>query len=222
MKQSIIQKVLDDVLRTPSPENCQPWYIEVHGNVLKTFHKSNYAKLATFPDDLSVLGAGMIAEKPSHYIRSRLWQLSYWLDWFPEILQKLESRFFDDSAELTPRSFEDGAGIGCITVFSNDSTDLVDAGSLVLRMWLMLNLEGYGFHPMENLPSIIYPKYFGYFDLPENLKYLIDGGYDILQDMFGYSNDEVPIFCFRTGRPLSDYPLNARTLRRKQNYKFVQ
>jgi len=351
-----IQRILPAVLRTPSPENSQPWEIVVEGNILLVYHVAARAKLATFPDDLCVLGAGMMAEgielaattegmsaqitflldertderpwlraeltrtgvaadplaaalllrhtdrrryaggtlrdpvfreleaqarlsagarlyltdrypaayqqqvaaadaasfawpemradlnrwlrftersiqrtqdgipwrgllrNPEtwwHYLQSRLWWLETRLDWFPEWLLRLEQRVFDDSGELTPKSFSDGAGIGCVTTVSGQTADLVAAGRLALRVWLLLNLRGFSFQPMTNLTSIVYPQWLGHWRLPANLAPAVANAYAVLQQTFGYSRRETPIFTFRTGLPPAPYPANARTRRRR-------
>ncbi|OQY54817.1 MAG: hypothetical protein DRR08_16695 [Candidatus Parabeggiatoa sp. nov. 2] len=351
-----IDRIVQAILQTPTPENSQPWKIVVRENVLEVFHSYERAKLATFPDDLSVLGIGMIAEtielagsteglearftflleersdehpwlraelntvdnlspaplaqalflrhsdrryyaggsvddpvfqevrqeaaaiqganlyftekypdeylqllknadqialkwpefcedmtrwvrftdkeiektrdgmswrsflrkNPNwlYYLRSRLWWLATRLGWFPPSLQKLESYIFDDSSEPSPSSYDDGAGIGCITTLSASVEDLVASGRLVLRLWLLLNLRGYGFQPITNLPAIIYPQRLGTFNLPNSLNDLVANGYETLQQVFGFSEPELPIFCFRTGRAMGEYPAIARTLRR--------
>ena len=356
-----IDRIVQAVLQVPSPENSQPWKIKVGENVLELFHSSERAKIATFPDDLSVLGIGMIAEtlklacsreglearltflleersdehpwlraelhtvdnispdplaqalllrhcdrryyaggslddpvfqevrqeakaiqganlyftdqypneylqllknadqiamewqeysddmakwlrftdkeiestrdgmswrtllrgNPNwrYYLRSRLWWLATRFDWFPQSLQKIDS-YFDDSWELSPSSYDDGAGIGCITTRSASVEDLVASGRLVIRLWLLLNLRGYGFQPLTNLPAIIYPQRLGTFKLPNHLNYLVANGYETLQQLFGFSEPELPIFCFRTGRAKGEYPAIARTLRRTDHVSY--
>ncbi len=351
-------QITQALLQVPTPENSQPWKIVTYTDKLEIFHQSKRAKLATFPDDLSVLGIGMLAEtlslscsvigvkadihydlkgrsdeKPwltanlsianaqissdplakglflrhsdrrkyiggslndavfselqqkmldkspaklyfidqypkdylnllknadlsvmlwdemrkdmglwvrftdkqvastqdgmpwrsllrnkenwQHYVQSRAWWLSTKLDWFPEWLINLQSKFFDDSGDLTPAHFDDGAGLGCITVKSGYPNDLVEAGRLVLRTWLLLNLRGYGVQPLTNLVSITYPRQLGTFDLPKPLRYLVKDDYAILQNTYGFSENELPIFCFRTGLSMGSYPENAKTLRRE-------
>jgi len=149
-----------------------------------------------------------------HYIQSRFWWLSTWLDWFPAWLMQLQGKFFDDSGELTPMSFNDGAGLGCVTVDSESKEDLVASGRVIMKIWLALNKNGYGFQPMTNLPSITYPRQLGAFDLPPSIRHLVTDDYAILQRTYGFANGELPVFCFRTGLAASEYPTNARTLRR--------
>jgi len=346
------------VLQVPSAENCQPWQIVIDKNVIEIFHLSQRAKLATYPDDVSVLGLGMIAEtidlvckneglearktfflenrsdhfpwlkaeihekktvpdplvkaiflrhtdrrwynggslndpvfqeacdeavkfsevslyftnhypekylkllssadeivmnweKLRHdlmqwarftdkdikrtrdgmtwrsflrgkenwlyYLRSRIWHLAARLDYFPAFLQALETRFFDDSAELSPTSYDDGAGIGCITVNSDRTDDLVAAGRLMLRIWLLFNQNKYGFQPLTNLSITVYALSCGKFKLPENLSHLMDKGYETLQEMFGFPNKELPVICFRTGLSMGDYLPKTRSLRREEH-----
>ncbi|MBF0280710.1 MAG: hypothetical protein HQM13_23150 [SAR324 cluster bacterium] len=356
-----ISRVVKAMLQTPTPENSQPWTIVACDHILEIFHSSERAKLATFPDDLSVFGIGMLVEtlelvcsnegleaqttlllenrsdeapwlrveltpverRPDplgqaiflrhtdrrhyaagslndpifqnvrregkasqgsnlyfineypdeylqllrnadqkvmewdelrhdlmnwtrftnkaiaetkdgmpwrsflresenwvYYLRSRVWWLATCLDWFPDWLQRLETRFFDDSSELSPLSYDDGAGIGCITTMSASEEDLVASGRLTLRIWLLLNMNGYGFQPLSNLSSTIYPLQTGRLNLPKHLAHLVENGYEILQRVFGFSKQETPIFCFRTGVAKGEYPENARSLRRVNEMTF--
>jgi hypothetical protein len=359
-----IARIVKAVLQVPTPENSQPWKIVVSKNELTFFHASERAKLATFPDDTSVLGLGIIAEslelacsmeglqvqityflenrsdehpwlkaelypatEPTvdqlaqaifirhsdrrhyaggslndpvfqkvheeakanqganlyfidkyppkflelmqnadrivmeweelrqdltgwvrftdreiaetrdgmpwrsiirgtenwlYYLRSRFWWLATRLDWFPASLQKLETRLFDDSAELSPLNYDDGAGIGCITTVSASAEDLIASGRLSLRIWLLLNLNGYGFQPLTNLPALIYPLHLGNLDIPNHLTALVENGYETLQQIFGFPEPELPIFCFRTGLAMGEYPVNARTLRRTEHVNYVE
>jgi hypothetical protein len=134
----------------------------------------------------------------------------------------LETRLFDDSAELSPLNYDDGAGIGCITTVSASAEDLIASGRLSLRIWLLLNLNGYGFQPLTNLPALIYPLHLGNLDIPNHLTALVENGYETLQQIFGFPEPELPIFCFRTGLAMGEYPVNARTLRRTEHVNYVE
>ncbi len=350
-----ISHVAQAMLQIPTPENSQPWKIVICDNVLEVFHSSKRAKLATFPDDLSIFGIGTLLEtlelvcsaegleaqttlllenrsdespwlraklypaerlpdplaqavflrhtdrrkyaggtlddpifQEAHreanaisganlyfideypdeylqllqnadqkvmewdelrcdlmrwtrftdkeiattrdgmqwrsflrgsenwiyYLRSRIWWLAATFDWFPEWLHNLETAFFDDSSELSPSSYDDGAGIGCITTQSASMEDLITSGRLSLRIWLLFNLNDYGFQPLTNLSSTIYPLQTGGLNLPKYLTHLVENGYETLQQVFGFSKQEIPIFCFRVGIVSGEYPANTRSLRR--------
>jgi hypothetical protein len=356
-----IDRIAKAVLQVPSAENCQPWQIVIDKNVIEILHLSQRARLATYPDDVSVLGLGMIAEtidlvckdeglearktfflenrsdhspwlkadihgmetvpdplvnaiflrhtdrrqynggslddpvfqkacneaakfseanlyfanqypekylkllsnadeivmnweKLRHdlmqwarftdrdikrtrdgmtwrsflrgeenwiyYLRSRVWRLAARLDYFPAFLQALETRFFDDSAELSPTSYDDGAGIGCITVGSDRTDALLVAGRLMLRIWLLFNLNKYGFQPLTNLSITVYALRCGNFKLPEELSHLMENGYETLQEVFGFSNGELPVICFRTGLSVGDYPSKTWSLRREEHIRY--
>lgn len=358
---SKLKRIATAAMRIPTPENSQPWEINVQGNVFEIFHSAARAKLAEFPDDLSVFGIGLLAEalelaagiegvevefdyllehrsdaapwlraefslssrssdplahalslrhtdrrifeggslgdpvfdRIRHeaslcasaklyftdsypeaylqaireadqiimewdeyrhdltkwvrftdkeierkrdgmpwrsllrkkenlvaYMRSRVWWLATLMDWYPVFMQKMETLLFDDSAELSPLTFTDGAGIGCITVMSNQPIDLIAAGRLTLRTWLLLNQQEYGFHPITNLPGTVYPLRFGTLRLPPQLSHLLINGYGIMQQVYGFSNQETPIFSFRVGKANGSYPSKARTLRRNDNIYF--
>ncbi|MGK5094295.1 hypothetical protein WDW89_20050 [Deltaproteobacteria bacterium TL4] len=355
-----INRVAQAILRTPSPENCQPWEIVIHDNLLEVFHLSERSKLGLLPDYMSLLGLGMVAEGISlassaeglqsqityclenrsasspwlraefhpteisadplshglllrhtdrrrycggslkepvfqevtqeakvfqnvnlyltkhypedymqllrnanqiimqwselrndfnkwtrftdkqieqtrdgmnwrsflrgtenwiYYLRSRIWWLAVLLDWFPAWLMRLETLLFDDSGELSPSSYEDGAGIGCITTKSDKAEDLVEAGRLALRIWLRLNLKGYGFQPICNLASPIYSQRIGKPYMPGHLIPLVNGGYETLQKMFIFPDNEVPFFYFRTGISPGKYPDNTVSLRRIEHIR---
>lgn len=354
-----LQRIISATRRTPTPENSQPWRIIVDDHQLLFFHDSARAKLATFPDDLSVMGVGMLQEAvrlaasrermavhfqtqltarddhtpwlvatlqadadtppdpladalelrhtdrrryaggsrhdpifaqltemsttlagtaiycidhyPAdyrqllqqadqsvmawdemrhdmgrwvrfthratqrsrdgmpwqsllrgeqrwwHYLQTRLWWLATRIDWFPESLMALEQKLFDDSGQLTPSDFSDGAALGCVTVNSDTPEALVTAGRFVMRLWLLLNQQGYALQPLTNLVSITYPRQLGTFDLPPEVRHLVSNDYAILQQTYGFGDGELPIFTFRTGLAASPYPNHARTLRLEQN-----
>lgn len=149
-----------------------------------------------------------------YYMRSRIWWLSARLDWFPSWLMKLETIFFDDSGR-SPSRYDDGAGIGCITVTSETMENLAESGRLALRIWLLLNLRGYSFQPMCNLGESVYSQRVGKPYLPGHMSHLLANGYETLQRIFSFSDNELPLFFFRTGLPMCEYPENARALRRK-------
>lgn len=350
------------MLQAPSPENSQPWKIMAQGNVLEVFHSSERAKLANYPDDLSILGLGMLSEsmdlacsvqglnahktyfleersdnspwlkaafEPAKttpdplakgifirhtdrrrftggslddqvyedaqkeastiqganlyltnnypdeylkllrdadeaalnwtemrhdlmrwtrftdreiertrdgmswrsylrgpetfldYLRSRGWQLANCLDWFPAWLQKLETRLFDDANELSPLSYDDCAGLGCITTRSNAPEDLVEAGHLAIRVWFALNISGYGLQPLCNLPATIYPERLGVFKLPDHVA-LTPKAYEIMKSVYRFPDSELPIFSFRSGRAQGEYSAKAKSLRRRDCYIRVQ
>ncbi len=357
-----IARITQAILQAPNPENSQPWSIVISGQRLEIFHSSVRAKLATFPDDLSIVGLGMVAESLElacsaeglkaevnlalenrgddkawltaelsedarvskdllaesllsrhtdrrryaggclqdevfqkvkqqaeaqsqnnlyfidqypesylkalknadisvlewpelfhdlsqwlrftdksilstrdgmpwqsllrgknnwvYYLRSRLWWLSMQFPWLPTWLQSLEAQLFDDSSELTPVSYDDIAAIGCITTVSSSEEDLLNAGRLALRVWLSFNAQGYGFQPMTNLSSIVYPQHLNNFKLPDHLNPLVENSFEILQQTFQFPKSETPIFCFRTGIASAPYPKNARTLRRNDHVTY--
>lgn len=356
-----IKRIMQAILRTPSPENCQPWKIIVRDNVVEIFHLSERAKLGRLHDYMSLVGLGMVAEglnlacsaeglqsritcflenrsdnspwlraelsdtqMPAdplvkglllrhtdrrryaggslndpvfqdlrqevkeiegvnlyftdkypeeylrllqnanqiimrwgelrqdfnkwtrftdkeiwqnrdgmnwrsflrgpenliYYLRSRIWWLAVRLDCFPAWLMRLETLFFDDSGDLSPSSYDDGAGIGCIATKSWNAEDLVASGRLALRIWLLLNLRGYGFQPLCNLASPVYSERIGQPYLPRDLVPLLAGGYETLQCMFGFPDHEVPFFYFRTGLATGKYPDNTMSLRRIEHIRI--
>lgn len=346
--------MIPQILQVPSASNCQPWHIVRKENILEIYHISERAKFATFPDDLSVFGLGMLVEslclacstenlapqlsffledrsdehpwlraelrevncspdplaeallyrhtdrrhydggslddpvfeevrrevaafqganlyftdeypdeyvkllhygdqvytdwqelrgkfnkwmrfteaeikrtrdgqpwrsslggpeKWYHYFLSRIWWLQHHLDWFPTWLEWVDRLIQGGNGGLTP-IYDDGAGIGCITVSTPAAKDVVAAGQLSQRIWLLLNLRGYSFQPMTNLTSVVYPLSLGTLELPPELASLLTDSHTILRKVFNFSEQELPIFCFRTGLPIGEYPANARSLRR--------
>nr|VFJ96143.1 MAG: hypothetical protein BECKLFY1418A_GA0070994_10565 [Candidatus Kentron sp. LFY] len=156
-----------------------------------------------------------------YYLRSRIWWLATRLNWFPAWLQRFETLFFDDSAELSPLTYDDGAGIGCVTTASDAPKDLVSSGRLAMRLWLLFNLSGYGFQPITNLSGMIYRLRTGAFILPVSLRHFVANGYEILQGLFGFPLQELPMFTFRTGLATGEYPDNSRQLRRTDHICYT-
>ncbi|MDD5033378.1 MAG: hypothetical protein PHE55_01355 [Methylococcaceae bacterium] len=360
--QTAIARMLPAILRLPNPENSQPWDIVVRGHCLEVFHTSERDRLGPSPDDLCVLGLGMIAEAISlaasteglsvrlsyflegrcdrepwlraeleatgcradplaaaltvrlsdrrryaggsladpvfreveqeestaegvnlhltdrypaeflaqveaadrlifeipdirhdfmrwtrftdkqilstrdgmpwraflrqperwyHYPQSRLWWLATCLDWFPAWMMRFEEFLFDDSGRPSPAGYDDCAALGCITTASDRSDDLVAAGRLALRIWLLLNLRGYSFQAMTNVTCIAYPQRLGRWEEPASIIPELGEAYSVLQNMFGFSDQELPIFCFRTGRPIGPFPEKARSLRRDDRVRWA-
>jgi hypothetical protein len=149
-----------------------------------------------------------------HYFQSRLWWLMGLFKSSPVWLESVERTLFGSSGEFTPLDFSNGAGLGCITVPSAAREDSVEAGRLALRIWLLINLRGYGFQAMTNVTALVYPTHVGNYELPSPYKELMADGYEILQRTFGFSDQEVPVFCFRTGRPIGKQAESAKSLRR--------
>jgi hypothetical protein len=160
-------------------------------------------------------------ERGYHYLQSRLWWLGVRLDWFPRWLLGLEGFLFDDSGRPSPANYDDGACLGCVTTASDSLEDLVAAGRLALRVWLLLNLRGYGVQAMTNLTCIAYPQRLGTWGEPTDKIPELAECYAVLQKMFGFTDTELPIFCFRTGLPVAPYPKNARSLRRDDRVRWI-
>jgi hypothetical protein len=154
-----------------------------------------------------------------HWLQSRLWWLGIALDWFPAWMMRLEEFLFDDSGNPSPKHYDDGACVGCVTVASGQAQDLAAAGRLALRAWLLLNLRGYGFQIMTNLTSIVYTLHQGHLRYAAVIPELARGC-AVLQRMFGFTSAELPIICFRAGLPIAPYPDNARSLRREHLVRF--
>lgn len=149
-----------------------------------------------------------------HYPQTRLWWLMGLFKSSPPWLEAIERTLFGSSGELAPLDFETGAGVGCITVPSDSREDLVMAGRLGLRTWLSINAHGYGFQAMTNVTALVYPERVGTYKLASPYRELMADGFEILQQAFGFSDQEIPMFCFRTGLPVGPQAANARSLRR--------
>jgi len=160
-------------------------------------------------------------ERGFHYLQSRLWWLASSLDWFPVWLFELEEWLFDDSGRPSPADYHDGAAVCCITTVTDSEDDLVSAGRLALRLWLLFNLRGYSFQALTNLSCITYPHRLGRWDEPVSRIPELADSHGVMQRMFGFADSELPIFCFRAGLPIAPYPQNARSLRRDDRVRWV-
>lgn len=178
-------------------------------------------EIAATQDGMSWRSALYEDERWYHYLQSRLWWLMGLYKRSPAWLEAIERRLFGSSGEFTPLDFHNGAGVGCITVPSAADSDLVTAGRLALRVWLLINLRGYSFQAFTNVTALVYPTRVGNYTLPSPYQELMADGFDQLQRAFGFPDHEIPIFCFRTGLPIGPRAANTHSLRRPDRIKRI-
>ncbi len=158
----------------------------------------------------------LLGEKKNlgYYIRLYIWGLTKKRGGVPGWLQKMAPKFVDKLYQLSPVSYNDGAGIGCITTQSASTEELLASGRLAMRIWLLFNARNYAFQPLCNITMFVYSQHRGFWNLPSHLTHHFVNAYSCMQSTFAFSEHELPVFCFRTGLPVGEYPQNERTLRR--------
>ncbi|MDX1435865.1 MAG: hypothetical protein R3335_03575 [Anaerolineales bacterium] len=109
---------------------------------------------------------------------------------------------------------ESSAALGCITVREPGADALVRLGRSFLRVWVRLNMAGYGLQVMANPSLHVYQFEQGLIpgDYPEASRQVFAEGREKLTDGFGIHENEIPAWMFRTGRSPT-LPDEMRTLR---------
>jgi hypothetical protein len=159
-------------------------------------------------------------ETTLHYLQSRLWWFSALLNFYPQKSPAMIQKMYGDYFHPTPKSYDDGAALACVTVNSGSRESLITAGKLILETWIRLNQAGYSVQPLTNLVYLTWLRRLGISDLPESDRHLIKNDYESSKKAYGFSESEIPVFVFRTGLPITPYPLNAKTLRREDRLVF--
>ena len=119
--------------------------------------------------------------------------------------------------KLVKQQILSGAGTCCITIPASNVDNLVSAGRLGMRTWLVLNQHDYGFHPMSLSALITHYSMLGVADqIHPWLSGLGREGETALRDYFGYGPGEFPIWVFRTGIS-AGFPKQHLTLRLETN-----
>jgi hypothetical protein len=110
--------------------------------------------------------------------------------------------------------FLSSAALGCITVQDGQPETMYRLGRLFLRIWVRLNLSGYGLQVMANPSMHVFQHIVGILpeDYPTESKYLFAEGEEILAEVFELNDGEIPAWMFRTGKN-SPLPEKMRTLR---------
>lgn len=145
-----------------------------------------------------------------NYLQSRVMKLCRNFN----IQKRLNSTVVKETKANMIQRLRSSAGLGCITVTSMQAKDLVQAGQLWMRAWLRFNLNGYGVQPLTSGAFPIYDSKAGVF--PENIlpqyKALFAEGFKLLHKTFAFTENEIPILLFRTGKS-TPLPRKAQTLR---------
>ena len=103
---------------------------------------------------------------------------------------------------MLKRQVESSAALLCITVAAPGSENLVEAGRLGLRAWLRLNRCGYGVAPMSIASGSVYNATSGALppDARPEFVLLFRRGLALLRRTFRFSEEEIPVWMFRSGR----------------------
>ena len=107
------------------------------------------------------------------------------------------------------------AALGCITVEDVRPETMLQLGRLFVRVWVGLNLSGFGVQVMANPAIHAFQHVAGIIpdDYPEASKRTFAEGERTLTEVFGVGEGEIPAWMFRTGKS-SPLPAKMRTLRR--------
>lgn len=112
------------------------------------------------------------------------------------------------------RSVLSSAALGLLTVKSEAPEHLVEAGKIGFRIWCRLNLNGYAFQPLLSATLPSYDKRAGAPPLNPFYRDLFEKGHSILQSVFHFSDNEIPLLLFRTGK-MEPLPIKSRALHRE-------
>ncbi|MDX1616510.1 MAG: hypothetical protein R3300_19525 [Candidatus Promineifilaceae bacterium] len=117
--------------------------------------------------------------------------------------------------QVSRRQLETAAALGCFAVRDLAPATLVAVGRAFLRVWVRLNLAGYGLQVMANPSLHVYQHAAGLLpaDYPAPSKRLFADGGAMLRSAFEIPAAETPAWMFRTGLS-SDLPADWRTYRR--------
>lgn len=105
-------------------------------------------------------------------------------------------------------------GFGWVAIKKYEPLEILEAGRIVMRMWLYLNKQGYGFQPMT---LGVLPAFESHFEkLPKDwapqLKSMYNELLDVIQKDSMMKREFIPLWGFRTGL-IAPLPVKARTLR---------
>ncbi|MBK7960991.1 MAG: hypothetical protein IPK04_07135 [Bdellovibrionales bacterium] len=92
----------------------------------------------------------------------------------------------------------------CVAIKQTDAFHVMEAGRLAYRLWLTLSLEGYCVQPLS-IPSMTGFDVEMGFPPPSTEESAIQrfkSGYQKLRKFFAFSNEQYPVWMFRTGKVL--------------------
>ena len=116
-----------------------------------------------------------------------------------KVLNKLG--FIWQSGHIARRLLESSSALFCFTVRNASPLALFETGRLALRQWLRLNAAGFGVQPYTVGSLFVYDCLTS--ALPEDTRPdfvgLFTTGRAILKEAFGFSDDDTPVWLFRTG-----------------------
>src|SRR5690606_15405984 len=104
--------------------------------------------------------------------------------------------------KMLGQQVKESGAILCIFASELSPRALVDTGSLSERLWIRLNQEGYGVHPLT-IPSLLsYDLQMGLLpsNFPVKYRVLLEEGKDILTQQFEAPSHLSPVWMFRVGK----------------------
>lgn len=116
--------------------------------------------------------------------------------------------------KLTQDLIRSSAGLYCISIKKTNPSNIVEAGRLAFRAWLLLNGETCGVQPLSLASMTALDVNMG-FAPPDTSRSFLEHfrrGPEILARAFKLPRTETPIWLFRTG-PVAPLPVEARSKR---------
>ena len=122
----------------------------------------------------------------------------------PGLISWLWNIGFKKSVNLTTRkALQSNAGVYAIAIADSSPDSVTEAGRLAYRLWLMLNAENFAVQPLS-LGSLTAFDVMTGFPPPHTSPEMIahyHSGYKELKAYFGFSESQLPVWMFRTGKP---------------------
>ena len=145
---------------------------------------------------------------------TRFWELPFMPIFrdYPGVFNLIKSALRPLHKAKVNKQLNSSAGLILISVTNTDSSSIVQAGRLMMRIWLSLNEQGYGVQPLTISSTTAYCVRSRIFELPQKWIDFFQDGKQILQKEFSIPEGQEPIWLIRTGLsiPLSE---KSRTLR---------
>lgn len=131
----------------------------------------------------------------------------------PQVLNILGPILRSQNRIRVKRQLESSAGLVCISIPTIDTSNVVQAGRLMMGIWLSLNQQGYGVQPFTISSMIALCAKYGVIELPKKWTDFFREGEIILRQEFSIPLGTEPIWMIRTGRS-TPLPENSRTFRK--------
>ena len=139
----------------------------------------------------------------------------YMIRKYPKLMKIVSSSMVKQQRARTQQQLLSSAGIVCVSAPLSGPVSLVDAGRLMMNVWLELTACGYGVQPLTLASLTLYASQIGVLDqnFPSEL---YSRGREIVSRVFQLPPESQPIWMIRTGisTPL---PEDMRTFRRSSD-----